>query len=75
MNNLICCEFGIFDCLKYLLAGAQVISSQSVQTVASETWDDASETLILLDWDDTLCPSTSCSWLVGRSEGVPKRDI
>lgn len=24
-------------------------------------WDDPTQTLVLLDWDDTLCPTTSCN--------------
>lgn len=39
-------------------------SVASVQSFFSEAWDSPSEALILLDWDDTLCPTTSCARFV-----------
>jgi len=40
----------------------------------SEKWDAASETLIFLDWDDTLNPTTACKRLVTSSREVHYAD-
>jgi len=43
-----------------------VTSVQSMFSMDSEKWSAPSETLIFLDWDDTLCPTTSCAHLVNK---------
>lgn len=46
-------------------------SQRSVGSLLSDAWDAPSETLIFLDWDDTLCPTTSCTnALIGRMAAV-----
>jgi len=42
----------------------------SRDTRVSEDWRAASESLILFDWDDTLCPTTACQQLVKSSQGA-----
>jgi hypothetical protein len=51
---------------KSVASARSVHTVTSIHTVASESWDEESETLIILDWDDTLCPSTACRQLIGK---------
>jgi hypothetical protein len=50
-----------------------MVSNRSMNSIASEVWDAPSETLIFLDWDDTLCPTTSCTkYLTRWTTGAPQ---
>jgi len=42
-------------------------SLHSLASEASEAWYSPGETLILLDWDDTLCPTYCCSKLLQKA--------
>jgi len=51
-------------------SGASLATRTSRGTRASENFNVASESLILFDWDDTLCPTTACGHLVKSDQGA-----